>query len=104
MKKIAILSALLLAVSGSAFAQQLGNTDTLDVEPSNGVTIVYGADTTNTGETFTLVTYHDKGTKSYMSSSEDAVIYWGDGQVTTAPTAPTAGTSVGETSSFPNTL
>ena len=76
--------------------------DTLTLATSNSVFIDYADG--NTGETFVISTYHARGDRTYMSSSEDANIYWGSGTKVTMPGAPTRGTSVGETADFDHSL
>jgi len=112
MKKLFILLVILSCFPAVSFSQQTGSgtvtlgaggnlpdgtaSDTLDVSLSNQVTIVYDG-TTHSGDTFALETYHDKGTRLYLSSSEDAKIYYQEAAIPdSAPTvtAPAVGTSM----------
>jgi len=111
MKKLIVLFAffvflpsLVLAESFTLSASNVDGADDLIVETSNKVTLVYVAGTD--GKTFGVSTAHANGTRQYMSTSEDAVIYWGDQTSGTPddPTAPSVGTSVGETTEFSHTL
>lgn len=109
MKKICVLAFVLMMVPAVSFAAYgtgevtLGSTGSdLVVSTSNQVYLDYAAGTN--GETFVLATYHDKGTRSYMSSSEDANIYWADATEASLPAAPASGTSLGETGDFTDTL
>lgn len=110
MKKIFALAFVIMMLPTLSFADYatgkvtLGSTDTLDVATSNQVHLNYADGTTGDGDTFVIATYHDKGTRSYMSSSEDANIYWADATAATLPAAPAIGTSVGEAGDFTNTL
>lgn len=110
MKKIIIISIVLLALPVFAFAayeegpKTLGGTDTLIVALSNQVWLDYAAGGTG-GDTFVVATYHDKGSRTYMSSSEDANMYYGEATAVSMPSAPAVGTSLGDTQTgFPNTL
>jgi hypothetical protein len=110
MKKIIFLAIMLIALPlGAAAAYKSGNVtlgrdsennDTLIVSLSNGVSLDYGSD----GKAYVVATSHDNGDRTYMSSSEDANIYWGDGTKASLPNVPTVGTSIGETEDFDQTL
>jgi len=76
--------------------------NSLTISTSNQVQLDYAAGGTN-GETFVLGSYHDKGTRTYMSSSEDAVIYYDENTTTAIPAAPSTGSSV-DSSSFSKQL
>lgn len=110
MKKFIVMAVLFLALPAVSFAAYgTGDVDlgsdadnTLTVSTSNQVYVDYAQN--NSGDTFALATYHDKGTRTYMSSSEDANIYYSDSTETAVPTAPAIGTSLGETSDFGSTL
>ncbi|MDY0204902.1 MAG: hypothetical protein RBR49_12380 [Desulfovibrio desulfuricans] len=107
MKK-ALFVLLLLAFAGTAFAEYqsgtatLGSTETLAVKLSNQVQLDYGEE--GDGDTFVIAAYHDKGTRSYMSSSEDSSIYYGEGTNIDLPDAPEVGTSIGDGGDFDKTL
>lgn len=106
MKK-ALFILLFLGCASSAFATYgtgtvtLGGTDTLDVSTSNQVYLDYAQQ--GDGDTFAVSTYHDKGDRTYASSSEDANIYWDDGTGIDVPTAPAVGSSMDATD-YANTL
>lgn len=102
MKKIAFLTALMLAFSfGSVFAATVasgaystdqdvtleGSLGDLNIKLSNNVFLYY--ETATGGLGYSVATYHSSGTRTYGSSSGDANIYWIDGTGSEAPTAPT---------------
>jgi len=111
MKKLILFSLIVLLPSfalADSFTLSVGNvenaTDDLVIETSNKVTLDYVAGTD--GKTFAVATAHANGTRQYMSTSEDAVIYWGEQTSGTpdTPTAPAVGTSVGESTEYNHTL
>lgn len=104
MKKFAFVLVVFLFAPIVSFAQQTGTdtvtlgtgANTLDVQLSNQVTIVYDG-TTTSGDTFAVMTYHDKGTRLYLSSSEDSKIFYNETAIpASAPTitGPAVGSSV----------
>ncbi|SDE66685.1 hypothetical protein [Desulfuromonas thiophila] len=109
MKK-ALFLLLILAFAGTAFAAYsedatatLGEGDnSLKVKLSNQVKLDYAEN--GDGDTFVIAAYHDKGTRTFMSSSEDASIYYGEETKITMPDAPDVGTSIGTTDDFDKTL
>lgn len=113
MKKIFIISFVLLALPAFALAQStayqtkvatLGSSgNQLTVQLSTKVNLQYMAGTL--GLTYSASAYHDSGNRTFMSTSEDAPIYYSNATGTTCVAAPTdAGTSVGGGTTFPNTL
>ena len=97
MKKIAILTALFVAIScGSAFATYVAGTVTktgFEVQLSNKVSMDYNPQASGLG--YTVASYHLSGTKTFGSSSGDSKIFWIDGvgsdaTGTGAPTTPDA--------------
>jgi len=101
MKKIVLLMAAILAfVPVVSFADYGKGVVTLGTDPnelvistSNSVFLDYAVN--GNGLTYSIATYHDKGDRSYLSSSEDANIYWGKGTATAIIAAPAVGTSLG---------
>lgn len=103
MKKIAIFTALMLALSfSSVFAatystatdngvvdlEDTVNTDNpLTLKMSNNVLVQYDAAASGLG--YSIAAYHTSGTRTFGSSSGDASIFWFDGTAEDAPTAPT---------------
>ena len=99
-----ILPSLALADTFTLDASSVSGASDLIIETSSQVTLVY-ADGTD-GATFAVATAHGKGTRQYMSTSEDALIYWGDQTSGTpdTPTAPAVGTSVGSGANYPQAM
>lgn len=101
MKKIFIITIVLLAIPGFALALgpstgtvQLNSTsaNVCQVTMSNQVNLYYLS--AGLGVTFAVGTYHAKGDRSFASTSEDAVIYWISGTGNQGySTAPGVGTS-----------
>jgi hypothetical protein len=87
-----------LAAYGTGVVTLGSGSNALDVRTSNDVNLDY-ATTTGTGETFSVSTYHGKGTRTYVSTSNDSVIFYQNKTAVAAPTAPT-GTGTMDNSSW----
>lgn len=109
-KNILLLAVLLAFIPAVSFAEYdtgvvtLGkDPNELEISTSNQVFIDYKAE--GSGVTYAIVTSHDKGDRTYMSSSEDATIYYGNGKKLAVPDAPThVGSGIGSGDKFDKTL
>lgn len=107
MKKMIMLSIMaLLLACGSAFADgsyapssggtlTLGSTVTVVVKPSANVYTYYQSGGTD-GIAYVLSTYHNKGTRSFGTSSGDSKIFYIDTTATNPPSAPTTADGTAE--------
>jgi hypothetical protein len=101
MKKLTIILVVMLSMAlmltGVAFAQSItttsgtvGSTSTTTFTVSNNVTITYTAGTN--GITYSAGANHNKGSKTYASTSSNSSIYYIGNTSTPSFTAPTSGT------------
>ena len=99
MKKVLILLVMMVLVAAPAIAldgaygtksstHTLGGTNTLDVTPSKGVAIYYDVNA-DPYDGYAIASYHDKGSKTFMTSSGDTKIFFQDATAVNAPAAPT---------------
>ncbi|GAB4558056.1 MAG: hypothetical protein Tsb0017_13240 [Geothermobacteraceae bacterium] len=98
MKKVFLIALALAFLSTPALATYgtgtvtLGSTNTMNIQTSNNVYLDYGVQ--GNGDTFAVATYHDKGTRTYTSSSGDAKIYYKNSTAEPMPSAPAVGSTM----------
>jgi uncharacterized protein YxeA len=98
MKKTILFLLAITCVASTAFAAyqsiengaSIGSTSTTTIKGSKGVQAIYNADTTTSGQGYTIGVYHSSGTQTYATSSGDTKIYkqdvTGATPTTTVPT------------------
>ncbi|MGD9950022.1 MAG: hypothetical protein AB7U29_16325 [Desulfobulbus sp.] len=78
--------------SGDSFVLGASGRTQLTIQLSS--TVHMGYDGGTAGTTYSIAAYHDKGTRTFASTSNDAKIYYQEATGVTCPTAPT-GTGTG---------
>lgn len=93
-KRVLLVAAFLLSIGGGAWAVVTGDTTTysatlrteLKGQLSNNVLYAYTSSADNSG--YSAGTYHNKGTRTFASSSGDAALYYSITTATAIPAAP----------------